>query len=137
MNENTEKLIRELAEKLGTTSEKLYGVLVQQAPIEAVTSLFSLFFLIVCFTLVFKFIENKTKKNPVFDKNGKPVENYDGEHYLKSEWEPDDLLPFMTYSILTILFVFICLQVVDTFQICTTAFMNPEYWALKQILNLL
>ena len=137
MNENTEKLIRELAEKLGTTSEKLYGVLVQQAPIEAFTSLFVLIFLIVCFILIFKFIENKTKKKPVFDKNGKPVENYDGEHCLKSEWESDDLLPFMTYSILTILFVFICLQAVDAFQICATAFMNPQYWALKQILNLL
>ena len=38
MNEATAKLIEELAAKLGTTAEHLWGVLVRQAPISATVS---------------------------------------------------------------------------------------------------
>ncbi len=36
MDEQIEKLLRELAEKLGTTAEHLWGVLMRQAPISGV-----------------------------------------------------------------------------------------------------
>lgn len=35
MNEQTEKLLREIAAKIGTTGEHLWGVLIQQAYIRA------------------------------------------------------------------------------------------------------
>ena len=40
MNEQTTKLIEQLAQKLGTTTEYLWSVLLKQAPIDATVTLF-------------------------------------------------------------------------------------------------
>lgn len=46
MNEQTTKLIEQLATKLGTTVEYLYNVLIQQARVEIIT-----FFVVLCLTI--------------------------------------------------------------------------------------
>lgn len=49
MNEGTERLLTQLAEKLGTTTEYLWAVLLKQAPIDAIGQLVSIV-LFACLT---------------------------------------------------------------------------------------
>lgn len=53
MNEETSKLIRELADKLGTTAEHLWSVLVKQAPISSATDCVGLIVLWIIMGLSF------------------------------------------------------------------------------------
>lgn len=45
MNEQTAKLLEQLASKLGTTSEYLWNILLKQAPIDATVTLLQTLFL--------------------------------------------------------------------------------------------
>jgi hypothetical protein len=122
MNDQTIKLLRDLADKLGTTSEHLWGVLVRQAPISAITSL--ILFVGFCGFLVwsFGFIKNKTTDQIV------------GEQRTRAEWDSEGVgIP--AWIIWGLMFV---LGVGFSFPICydaICALFNPEYWALKQIIK--
>lgn len=114
MNEATTKIIEELSSKLGTTAEHLWGVLVKQAPISGACD--SLFIIVLILALVWasRFIRRKC----VPDKDG------------YSQWS--DCLPawavwFVCAAIVTIV-IGGCLSGI------VSAFANPEYWALMQIM---
>lgn len=110
MNEHTEKLVRELAEKLGTTVEHLWEIMVRQAPIDAIPNWVGVFF----FGTLAVLLANIIRRN------------------WKALWDDDgDLL-------LTALVVgaLICVALVAmNFADIATALFNPEYWALKQLLK--
>ena len=112
MSDKTEQLVRELAEKLGTTGEHLWGVLIQQAAINAVTS-----WLIVIVMGVFLAIAYQ-----VVNKNTTKTENWTNEGAFLA-W-----MVFYCYA--GICLIPVCCAIDTT----ATALLNPEYWALKQIL---
>ena len=108
MNESTTKLIEQLAEKFGTTAEHLWGVLVRQAPISAITDMFLFFF--VSMALFF------TRKS-----------------LLKKEFDRDDgFIPWLVWALVLMFFVFLFLVSAESI---VAGLFNPEYWALKQLLK--
>lgn len=112
MDEKTEQLIRELAEKFGTTTEHLWGILVKQAQIEAWTQIILLCFGLLAATILFIFaFKMKRKEN--------------------DDWCDGALLIGGTSIVLG----FIMLVAVPVvFVNATTSFLNPEYRAFKQLL---
>jgi hypothetical protein len=115
MNEQTEKLIRELAEKLGTTVDHLWGVLIRQAYINSLCDLVTL---VLAGVLVFFLAIGQVKLR---------------EKYENSNYEE---IYFISRIFLTI---FIIIYIFALFYALTeiiTGFINPEYWALHKLLDL-
>lgn len=119
MNENTLKIIEELAKKLGTTSEYLWGVLVKQAPINSTIDVF-----LVLIIMLFGFVLYKIhKKLMLKNENGK-TGYYEHEEMV--------CIPRILAVIL-----FFTLFVTSFFLIkdIIIGYFNPEYWALDKILS--
>lgn len=116
MNENTEKMIRELAEKLGTTVENLWHVLIKQASIDAITQsvilLLCIIVLIFCFRIAKKFFLR----------------------FQESD-ETSDLLLFMLFVAFSAILLIHGLVIISNFGLVLSGFFNPEFWALKQIIK--
>jgi hypothetical protein len=111
MNEQLTKLIEHLADKLGTTTEHMWGVLLRQAPISASIGILldALCIALVCFGW---------KKLCA-----KKFDGYDAD-MIRS-------MSFLVMWLITIL----CLAVVGlSLSTDIAGFLNPEYWALKQLL---
>lgn len=135
MNEQTEKLLRELAEKLGTTTEHLWGVLVKQCMVEAVsTTVLFVFFVVVAIVLMRTAIVN-TRQIPITDSEGKQVLNRWNEPQMASKWDKDDALPIACWIVSSVIALFSFGLMIDMSQCVIQAIWNPEYWALKQILG--
>lgn len=111
-------LLEQLAIKLGVTAEHLWEVLIRQAQITAIQyTIFSIFILSAIVTWDIYGI-NKTRK-----RNGQDYPDWDG-----------DAVAFVWGSVL--LFTGFALGVTIPLMIeAITCFINPEYWALRQILN--
>lgn len=112
MNEQTRQLIESLAAKMGTTAERLWAVLVKQAPIEAGVSFITFCFFICLLILGYKLIKEKTKE---FD--------FDS---------PERILSWVLWAFWVTLWVilFAC-----NLSAMIAGFLNPEYWALMKILQ--
>jgi len=116
MNEQTEIMLRELAEKLGTTTSHLWEVLCKQAHIEAFSTCLS-YFLFACLITVCAYFSLKLwKKTP------------EGENPL----DTGHGIP-----LILVIMVFITVFAIGSIQISTIMgqFINPEYWALKTTLR--
>lgn len=123
MNEQTEKLLRELAAQFGTTVEHLWQVLVKQAAIEGVTGVllwvFLGVFLLWCFTKL-KWLTTTPPATPEKRHPEPPVDFEIG------------VIMWGAFAI----FSGICLICfADSFSDVVACFLNPEYWALKQIIK--
>ncbi len=114
MNEQTIKLIEQLAQKLGTTSEYLWGVLLLQAKVAAIEGL--MFSCITLAYLVFYTLKIMNKKSFL----------YDG----------DEDLTFVGFAASLIAAVSAFVLVFSISETITAIF-NPEYYALKIILRFL
>lgn len=108
MNEQTNQLIEKLAEKLGTTAEHLWAVLVRQAPITAITNIAGII-IGVLLILVSALVVRKFTKDD--DEAG---------------------LAWIIWGICAVVGILIILDASNTVATC---FSNPEYWALKQIIK--
>ena len=112
-------LLEKLAEKLGTTTEYLWGVMINQAPIDAIVGIV---LIVLCALLYIPFI-----------------------WYIKwmsRNWDDivvDDMEithVFASVIIGIIMIVFTIISICDINNIAT-AFFNPEYWALNKVLGLI
>lgn len=120
MNEQQIKLLEKLAEKLGTTVEHLWSVLVKQALIDAITGCAS-----TVFILVLGFIA------------------LNGARKLKVDEYGDIQLNDKDTSIPKVVVIIACFVLIITGLFCatfdvgaiTTALLNPEYYAFKQIVK--
>lgn len=112
MNEQTAKLIEQLASKLGTTAEHLWGVLVRQAPISATVGILCDALLIIAVYLGWK----KLLKV-----------NFDN-------WD-NDMGKGMLFGGLAIATAICLCAAFGSLQTEVAGFLNPEYWAIKQILK--
>jgi len=122
MNEQNLQLISLLAQKLGTTSEYLWFVLIKQATISGTIDLIIMSFWLSCIWIVYKFINNKFK-----EKNGYEPSSY--QYNINHSERLTSLVIWSIASTVIILIIGMCLS--DTIS----TFINPEYWALNKILT--
>jgi amino acid transporter len=113
MNENTRKLIESLAQKLGTTSELLWSVLLKQAKIQAITTLFQIG-LIIVFGLILYHLHIKFLNE-----------------YRYEEHDSIGIIMTTALAFFAVLF-FAAFFSIDS---VINGFFNPEYWALDQVLR--
>lgn len=123
----TNVLIEQLAQKLGTTTEYLWDILLKQAPIQSFISLFELIIIILFGFVLYKIHKRFSVKSDYTDRDG-----YRHEGSLYSQYEEKIILPMIVGGL-----IFICLVM---YAFCSineifNGFFNPEYWALEQILN--
>ncbi|MEY2500558.1 MAG: hypothetical protein QOI07_892 [Verrucomicrobiota bacterium] len=116
MNEQTTKLIEELAQKLGTTAEHLWSVLVRQAPISASVDFIQL---IGLWALSYFLIRYAVKKWRDCDIEGEDCEGR----------------VMMATIASGIVFVMAMIAFFTAPGNIVSGFFNPEYWALKQIIK--
>jgi len=115
--------LRELAAKLGTTSEYLWQVLIRQAPISGTVNL------LVCIAWAyiavwgFRLVSAKTKLPP----------KTKDEPHPSSEWDDEGrVAAWILWGIYTLVGTIIagC-----SLEYIVGALINPEYWALTQVLH--
>lgn len=111
--EQLTQLLTQLAEKLGTTTEYLWEVLLKQAQVALASN--SLFLLMLVIALVGCILAIKSlmkERDEDFDK--------------------ELLLPIL----FVLAFIFTGLIIATTHDVLTLS-INPEYWALKHVLNII
>lgn len=123
MNEQTSQLIRELAEKLGTTSEYLWQVLIKQAPISGAFNLLAIAFWVVLIVWGYRVVKRNTKKPPVTE----------ADRYPSAQWCDEGAV--IAWIIWTLAILWIAIVAGCNLEMIIASFFNPEYWALKQILK--
>lgn len=116
MNENTDKLIRDLALKLGTTAEYLWAVLVQQALVSAIADLIFIILLSIFWIVFYSLHRRYTREDKYYD---------------------SDTLGFVVGLIGGVIGLFTIVAVPIFFFDMINGFFNPKYWALKEILSTL
>jgi hypothetical protein len=119
MNEKTELLLQSLAEKLGTTTEYLWVIIVNQAKYDAITSVIQMAFM---FAIIFWTIKLHIRFSTE-DENG------DTMYYNKEEYV---IVPMIFAAITSIIMLVFFLS---GFNDLIAAIFNPEYWALNRILK--
>lgn len=118
MNEQTSVLLQKLAEKLGVASEHLWSVLVRQAPITAMADLVALSVSLGLWIIAFRFVNRKTTLS--------------GDRDV-SDW--DDEGKFFAWAIIILSGIGTVILLLIALTEAITAFVNPEYWALREILR--
>lgn len=125
MDERTYALLTALSERLGTTAEHLWGVMVQQALISGVVGLVEVGATIAVCWWVIRLVARKTTAPAASAMNPYPC----------AEWESD--MAGLAIVVSTV-FVGGAVVVVSValFDI-SSALLNPEYWALSRLLRAL
>lgn len=122
MNDNTTKFLEQLAQKLGTTTEYLWKVLLKQAPISATTTLLQMIFVLIFGWILWKVHKRLLKKSS----DDRYSENLYGEYEIATA------LP-MFLGLITFI-IMLCISVAYISDV-VNGYFNPEYWALKEVLN--
>lgn len=126
MDDKTIAIINALAQKLGTTAEYLFAVLVRQAPIDGMTRLAILLGFVAAAVYLVRLVRAKTKVPPATE----------ADPYPRAEWR-DEMAVGIAW-LATAFFTGVCaLAAACELPGIAAAFFNPEYWALKQILRLI
>ena len=110
--------LEKMAEKLGTTTEYLWSILLKQAPIFGYMYFFGGFLILILGLLLYRF-HKKCKANWDVDKT----------LYDKDEWR------WSLNIILLIVFLIVSIMWLVNLPRAITSFMNPEYWALQEIIK--
>lgn len=113
MDDKTLQALTVLANKLGTTAEYLWGVLVRQAPISATIDLLVMAVWALLIWAWFRFVLRKTAE----------------------DWARDEAaVAFAWGSVCVAVLLYVLIVGLGISQ-TLSALLNPEYWALKQILK--
>jgi uncharacterized membrane protein len=115
MNDQTTKLIDQLAQKLGTTTEYLWSVLLRQAPVDATITLIQV--LLVIFSGIALY-----KMNKHFSDDDNKISYYNAAEAI--------CVPMWIGAI-----IWIILAIASFFCIgdIINGYFNPEFWALEYI----
>ena len=103
-----------LAQKLGVATEYLWGVLLKQAPISGAVDLFIIIALMVVYVVIYKHREK-----------------------IHDGFDSDNFLHFMGAIMFIAIIAIITLLELCSLSYTIAAFINPEYWALHEILQAL
>lgn len=124
MNEQTTKLIEQLANKLGTTSEYLWEILVKQAPIQAGITVVEIIAIVILGNLLWK-------------AHKKMSEKIEGGSYLYDNLYEKNMGIATAMIVLTLIWCLCVIGLLFSLDSIIYGIFNPEYWALKQVLNIL
>lgn len=123
MDENYRNLIETLATKLGTTTDHLWGVLVSQAPISGTIQLVLCIMIAAATAWWVVLVKHKTI----------PPQKTEQTPYPYAEWQ-GETASFSQFC--AAVAVLITLAVIaGSADGIVSALINPEYWALKQLVN--
>jgi len=118
--ENLTALLENLAKKLGTTTEYLWGILIKQASISATTNLIYFVLLILSGVTLYKIYKRLMKK----DEDGNDI---------YCDLEERAIIPMIIAVIIwSIIFIIYFFELEDVIN----GFLNPEYWALSEVSRL-
>lgn len=118
MNEATTKLIEDLAAKLGTTVEHLWGVLIRQAPMSCAFELLST----AGEVAVLAWLTRWLWKQP-------PAESCKDDEFFAPRF-----IRGAFWIMIGILWL-VAFGTLGNIGLYVSGFTNPEYWALKQLLK--
>lgn len=120
MNDKLQKTLTDLAAKFGTSVEHLWGVLLYQAKVQVITDLFYYVLCIVGGVVLYRYHIKFSKK-------------YDTKYGSSCSYEDSDFcIPIMgVLGVMWITYFIYCICSIGT---TVSAAINPEYWALKEIL---
>ena len=122
MDANSKELIEALSAKLGTTAEHLWGVLVRQAPISGAVDIMLCIFVISLAVWVLYVVNEKTS-----------MKSTDDDRHNWAEWEDESAL--LAWFVAIIFCALVIILVGVSADDIVSAFANPEYWALKQLIK--
>jgi len=123
MNDSTEALIKGLADKLGTTAEHLFGIMVAHAPISGLMTILVLSAWSAALVVLFKLIQRKTSVPPETENDPHP----------EAEWKDEpSYLAWLLFA--TVAFIFAGAATCELPR-AVTALVSPEYWALTEIMH--
>lgn len=111
--QNNNQLLETLAKNLGTTVEYLWSVLLKQAPISATIDLILLILVLVAGYLLYR-LHLKLSGEYIYD-------------------DSDIAVPLMCMA--AVIWFLIFIVAVCCIPSIINGYFNPEYWALKEILN--
>lgn len=123
MKELTE-LLGQLAAKLGTTVEKLWAVLLKQAPISGAIDILICVGMVFFSVWAFRFVKGKTTKRKKSD-----------DKYERAEADWKDEGAFFSWVAVGFIFLVTAICICASAEMAVAAFFNPEYWALTKILD--
>jgi hypothetical protein len=113
-----------IAEKLGVSAMYFWGILVKQAQTELISELIT-YILITIFILVYWKLFNYFNKDVSLNST-----------YERKRWEQHDGLPVLLMGISGICVIFSITYMLANIITLITLISNPEYWALKQLLQM-
>jgi hypothetical protein len=124
VDDKTLHALTNLAAKLGTTAEYLWGALLRQAPITGTIDLLVMSAWVAGCVAWFRFVHRKTTRPAATDEDRYPRAAWNDEFGVGLAW--------MSVAV----FVLISALVIGS-ELSNTvaALVNPEYWALRQILK--
>ena len=120
MDAQTAVLIQNLADRLGTTSEYLWAVLIKQAPITGAVNLICYALTVLAFVIAWKF------RGPILAGIEKLIDTHSDAVSFVS------FMGALFFSVLALVWLG---AMVFSIQDTVTAFLNPEYFALDKVLN--
>lgn len=123
MDDKTLQALTTLAAKLGTTAEYLWGVLLRQAPITGAIDLAVMAAWVAMAVFLIRLVRRKTTI---------PADT-DEDRFPSAEWEGEDAAFAWAGAVAVALLT--ALIVGSKLSSVVAALLNPEYWALKQILR--
>ena len=123
MDEHYQQLIDTLATKLGTTAEHLWGVLIRQAPISGAVNLVLCITMFVAAWRLIVFVKRKTTV----------PEKTEDNKFPHAEWGGDEAMLGWGIALFTAAVAVFC--TLSSASTIIAAFVNPEYWALKELLH--
>ena len=123
MDDKTLQALTALAAKLGTTAEYLWGVLLRQAPITGAIDLAVMAAWVAMAMFLIRLVRRKTTT---------PAKT-DEDRYPSAEWSDEGAAFAWAGAVAFALLV--ALIVGSELSSVVAALLNPEYWALKQILK--
>lgn len=113
-------LLEQLAEKLGTTTEYLWGVLITQAKVSAIIDLMYIVLVSIIGVIIWKVHKHLMKKDADGD-----TKYYDLEELA--------IVPMVIVSIIWGVLFVVCFFSLGNI---ISGFVNPDYWALEQVLDI-
>lgn len=125
MDEKAIQALTALANKLGTTTEYLWGVLLSQAPLSALANLAILLALFLGSWMWWKFIQ----------KNTTTPEATKSDPYPSPNW--DDSSTTAAYIGLIVMLVIVLIILMASIEGIVCGLINPEYWALSKFMGML
>jgi len=124
MDEKLITALTELATKLGVTTEYLWGVLLKQAPISGGIDIMVMCAWVSAIYMWAKYVQRKTER---------PAVTTDCQ-YPHAEWN-DEMGVFLAWGSVGLAAILAATIIGCNLSISIAAFVNPEYWALKQIIK--